>query len=304
MNIFITGGMGFVGKKLTRRLIREGHSVTILERAFTGKGPVPEKAASIEADATLPGRWQERLADHDVLINLAGVSIFSRWSKKRKNDIYKSRIAITKNIADALARHKGRASLLLNASAVGYYGFHGDDKLDEASPPGEDFLASVCTDWEAAALAAEEHGIRVIPCRFGVVLGKGGGALEILARIFRLRLGSRLGSGNQWFSWIHEADLLEIFLFLLKSSAINGPINCTTPNAVTNRQLTAALNQALDRRSFVPPAPAFMIRLIMGEFGSFILKGQRAVPGQLTREGFTFKYPEIDSALNSLLRPG
>jgi len=303
MKIFITGGLGFVGTRITALLLRKGHRVTVIERNPRNKPAPPEGVSVIEADASRPGPWQEVLAGHDAVVNLAGVSIFSRWSRQKKEEIYNSRILITRNVADAMQAMKKKPITLVSASAVGYYGFRGNEKLTENDSPGDDFLARVCRDWEAEALKASKTGARVALCRFGVILGRKGGAMDILARIFRLRLGNRLGRGRQWFSWIHEDDLAEALLFVLEKRAISGPVNCTAPEPVTNRELTQALNDALGTFPLVPPAPGIALKIILGEFGSFLLKGQRAVPARLEEAGFTFRYPRIREALGAILPP-
>ncbi len=304
MKIFITGGLGFVGSKLTAALTAGGHGVTIVERN-PGNKPAPPKGVSvITGDASKPGPWQDAIAGHDAVINLAGVSIFSRWSKERKKEIYNSRVLITRNVADALKKIKGKKPDLLSASAVGYYGFHGDEMLSENDVPGEDFLALVCRDWEAEAMKAADAGSRVVITRFGVILDDSGGALDLLAKIFRWRLGNRLGSGRQWFSWVHADDLVAAFLFLLEKKTIRGPVNITAPVPVTNRELTRALNRALGTFPLVPPAPGLLLRLALGEFGSFLLRGQRAVPRRLLDLWFEFRYPDIDAALAGIFGNG
>lgn len=301
MKVFITGGLGFVGRKLSETLLKNGHTVTIVERNPRAK-PVPLQGVTvIAADASRPGAWQDALAEHDTIINLAGVSIFSRWSRQKKQDIVNSRLFITRNVVDAIKKRKGKPTFLLSTSAVGFYGFHGDEKLTESDIPGEDFLATLCREWEAEAMKAEAYGARVVITRFGIVLGTEGGALGILTRLFRFRLGNRLGRGLQWFSWIHQDDLVSIFLFLLKKKSIRGPVNCTAPNPVTNRDLTKALNRALGTFPLVPPAPGFLLAMVLGEFGDFLLKGQRALPFRLLDSGFVFKFPHIDQAFSDIL---
>lgn len=303
MKIFITGGLGFAGTTITAMLLREGHAVTVMQRSPVKKTAPPPDVTIIAGDARMGGAWQDALAEHDAVINLAGVSIFSRWNRRKKEDIYDSRIRITRHVADAIKKSGKKTINLISASAVGYYGFHGDEELTEKDPPGGDFLARVCRDWESEAMAAEAYGARVVITRFGVILGRGGGALDILTRLFRMRFGNRLGSGRQWLSWIHEADLASAILFLLEDASIRGPVNCTTPNPVTNAMLTKALNRALGTFPLVPPAPAFVMKAAMGEFGDFLLKGQRAMPGRLEEASFPFRYPAIDAALADLLRP-
>jgi uncharacterized protein (TIGR01777 family) len=302
MNIFMTGGTGFVGTTMTRKLVLQGHKVTVLTRSLKNKDfQLPRGVYYIEGDPTRSDAWQRSMADHDAVINLAGQSIFKRWNSKTKKAIRDSRVLTTQNLVDALSARKGKETVLLSTSAVGFYGFCGDEDLDEASPGGNDFLASVTNEWEAAALEAEKHGIRVILCRFGTVLGSSGGALNQLVPLFKKGLGSPLGGGKQWFSWIHEQDLVNVYLFLLEKRNISGPINCTAPEPVRNREFTIALGKALGRPTFMPAVPGFFIRLAMGEFGSVLLNGQKVLPKRLVDMGFDFQFSNIKQALEDLL---
>ena len=301
MKIFMTGGTGFVGTTLIKRLTQEGHQVTVLTRASPEESPLPKGASYLEGDPTEKGAWQESAAEHDVIINLAGASIFRRWSKRAKETIRDSRIQTTQNLVEALAARKGKETLLLSTSAIGYYGSHEDEELVEESPPGEGFLASLAQEWELEALKSEAYGARVALLRFGIVLGKNGGALRQMIPIFSLCLGSSLGSGEQWFSWIHEEDLASIYLHLIRQKDISGPINCTAPHPVRNMDLTRALGQAMGKPTFLPAVPGFILRMIMGEFGSVLLEGQRVLPKRLLDTGFQFNFPEIKEALEDLL---
>ncbi len=303
MNVFITGGLGFIGRGLAERLAAAGHGVTLLDRSPAQGERLPDGVSVIPADASSPGSWQDAVAGHDAVINLAGASIFTRWSPGAKKRIHDSRIFVTRNLVDALKRNRDSSVTLISASATGYYGYHGDEELTETDPPGDDFLAGVCREWEAEAMKASESVSRVVIPRFGVVLGSGGGAISVLGRIYRLRLGARLGTGAQWFSWIARDDLASAIIFLMDKQSISGPVNCTSPNPVTNRDLTRALNRAMGTFSLVPPAPAFVLKAVLGEFGDFLLKGQRVLPGRLTREGFSFSLPGIDQALASIFVP-
>jgi uncharacterized protein len=304
MKVFITGGLGFAGTTITGALLRKGHRVTVIERNPGNKPAPPEGVSVIAADASKPGPWQDVLAGHDAVINLAGVSIFTRWSGIKKEEIYNSRVLITRNVVDAIQKRKKGTIKLISASAVGYYGYRDDEKLSENDSPGGDFLARVCRDWESEALRAEDSGSPVVITRFGVILGRNGGAMDILTRIFRLRIGTRLGTGRQWFSWIHEDDLASAIAFLLEHKTIRGPVNFTAPNPVTNRELTRELNSALGTFPVVPPAPGFLLKMVMGEFGGFLLKGQRAIPSRLAEANFKFKYPHIREALAALFTSG
>jgi uncharacterized protein len=300
MKILITGGTGFVGTRLTARLVREGHRVTVLSRS--GKGP--EKAAAgihyLHGDPTRSGPWQDALAEQDAVINLAGASIFSKWTDEHKRAIRESRVSTTRNIVERIPVPLEKKFLLFSTSAVGYYGFSGDEVLSEDAPPGDDFLARIAVEWEREAFKAEEKGSRVVITRFGIVLGEKGGALSQMIPLFRKYIGGPIGSGRQWFSWIHIEDLAEAFVFLLNRPEISGPVNLCSPDPVRNRNLAEALGRALHRPSFLP-APAFMVKLVLGEFGSVILEGQRVIPRKLLDARFVFKYPDIDQALQDII---
>ena len=302
MRFFITGGTGFVGSTVCRELLGRGHHVSVLTRDLSKAKALPKEINVVEGDPTKKGQWQEKVAAHDVVINLAGSCIFTRWTKKAKKVIRDSRLQSTRNVVDALSSRTREDTLLLSTSAVGYYGFRGDEELSEDSPPGEDFLAILARDWERAAYEAEKYGVRVITCRFGIVLGKSGGALARMVKPFRMGMGARLGGGEQWFSWIHEQDLASIYLFLALKQNISGPINCTAPEPIRNKDLTKALADVSNKPLFMPPVPGFILRIMMGEFGSVLLKGQRVVPKRLMAMGFRYRFPTIDKALEDLLK--
>ena len=301
MKIFITGGTGFVGTYLTKDLTAQGHQVTLLTRAIKPGRALPAGAAFLEGNPLQPGSWQKSVPEHEAFINLAGASIFSRWTDLAKKEMRESRLLTTRNLVSALAERKGLETLLLSTSAIGYYGFHEDEEIFEETPPGTDFLAQLCRDWEAEAQKAEGFGVRVIRCRFGIVLGERGGALDQMIPLFKKGLGSPLGSGRQWFSWIHQQDLTRIILFLLEKNEVSGPINCTAPQPVPNKELTHVLAEVLGRPAFLPAVPGFMLKLIMGEFGDVLLKGQRVLPRKLESLGFQFHFPTLKEALGNLL---
>jgi len=297
MKIFITGGTGFVGKTLTQKLVEQGHQVTVLTRKIA-KDQSPKKGITLlEGDPTKAGDWQKQVAEHEVFVNLAGVSIFRRWTNNTKLMIRDSRILTTKNLVEALKDREGKETTLISTSAVGYYGFHEDEELDENNSSGDDFLASLCKDWETAALQAERFGIRVLICRLGIVLGSQGGALEQMLPLFKMGFGSPLGSGDQWFSWIHEQDLVNIYLFLIGHKDLAGPVNCTAPGPVTNREFTKILGEALGKPTFMPALPGVILRLVKGEFGNVLLKGQKVFPRKLVGAGFDFQFPNIRNAV-------
>ncbi len=296
----MTGGRGFVGRVLLPVLRAAQHEVTILTRAHPVAGQADPGVTWVTGDPVSPGAWQSRLIDHDAVINLAGATIFSRWSSGARRHIYESRILTTRNIAAALDAPSRRVALLLNASAVGFYGSHARDVLDELRPQGRGFLAEVTGDWEKEALRAAESGVRVVLCRFGIVLGREGGALPRMSAVFRRGGGARFGRGDQWVSWIHSRDLADAVLHLMKTPALEGPVNLTAPHPVTNAELTRCLNRSLHRRPLFPVVPGILLRLALGRFADTLLQGQRVLPERLLRSGFAFSFPTLEAALADL----
>jgi uncharacterized protein (TIGR01777 family) len=289
MNAVIAGGTGFLGSALARSLRADGHHVTIISRRPHG----PEQAA-----------WTDRsaLEGTDVVVNLAGTSLDSgRWTDARKAEILHSRVEATEAIVKRMSEVSRRPAMLLNQSAVGFYGAHGSETLTEESPPGSDFLASVCVAWEAAAMKAAWM-TRVVLLRTGLPLDASGGALPRLALPFRFFAGGRLGSGEQYCSWIHIHDWVRLVRWAIEQPGINGPLNATAPAPASNRELADALGRALRRPAFAP-APAFALRLLLGEMAdALILSGQRVLPAKATRSGFEFRYPDLESALQEIYR--
>lgn len=302
MKVFITGGTGFVGSHLTQQLTAQGFQVTLLTRSIKPGRFLPRGAAYLEGDPTQSGSWQHEAAGHEIFINLAGASIFQRWTEEYKITLRESRILTTRNLVQALSLEKGGGKVLISTSAVGYYGFHLDEELDEETPAGTDFLALLARDWENEAVKAEEWGVRVIRTRFGIVLGEKGGALDQMTSLFSKGLGSRLGNGRQWFSWIHQQDLSDALLFLINQKELAGPVNCTSPYPVQNLDLTRLLGEVLRKPVLLPSTPGFMLRLILGEFGNVLLKGQRVLPRKLISRGYSFRFPLLKDALNDLLK--
>jgi uncharacterized protein len=301
MRIFITGGTGFVGSYLTRRFTDFGHEVTVITRSVRSGQALPQGAVFLEGNPGKPGPWQKRVAEHDVIINLAGRSIFSPWTAKVRREILESRVLTTRNVVEAL-KAGGEGKLLLSTSAVGYYGNSTNDSvLDESSPPGDGFLAEVGKAWEEEARRGEQFGARVVRCRFGIVLGRDGGALETMVPAFRYYLASPLGSGRQWFPWIHLEDIFGIMSFVGEHPNLSGPINCTAPQPVRNREFTEVLAKALKKWVILPAVPAFLLRTLLGEFGSVLLDGQRAFPKRLLDSGYDFRFPTLEQALRDLI---
>lgn len=298
MKVLITGGLGFIGTQLSAYFLQQGDEVTVVARSREPKQYVPKGVKYVSGDTTLEGSWQEEVPVQDVMINLAGASIFTRWNEKGKRLIYESRVLTTRNLVEALA--EGKRTVLCSTSAVGYYGFRVDEELTEENGPGDDFLAGVCVDWEKEARKAEAKGARVVIARFGLVLGKTGGVLGEMIPLFKRFIGGPLGSGCQWVSWIHMKDLLRAMSFVIEKREIHGPVNFCSPDPVKNEEFANGLGKVLRRPSFFR-APAFMIRLVLGEFGSFMLKGQRVLPTVLLKHGYRFRYPEIEKALSEVV---
>jgi uncharacterized protein (TIGR01777 family) len=304
VKIFITGGTGFFGSILTEALSKRGHHITVLTRTLKQQHSALQGMTFLEGDPTHPGAWQDRVTEHETIINLAGATIFCHWNKKAKERIRNSRILSTQNLVNSFRKLRGETTALLSASAVGFYGFRGEERVDENSPSGEDFLAALCADWEKEAEKARDFGVRVTLCRFGIILGGKGGALALMRKVFSSYLGSRLGNGKQWFSWIHEQDLARIFLYLLEEKQLEGPINCTSPHPVRNKELTRSMSKVLGRPVILPPVPGFVLRVMLGEFAQTLLKGQRVVPRRLLEEGFPYQFPHLEDAIKNILSPG
>ena len=289
MKAVIAGGTGFLGSALAASLRGDGHHVTIMSRRPRG----PDQVG-----------WTDRSAldGADVVVNLAGTSLDSgRWNASRKVEILDSRVQATESIVTAMSEVSRRPSLLVNQSAVGFYGAHGSEALTEESPPGSDFLASVCVAWEAAAMKAAWM-TRVVVLRTGLPLDAAGGALPKLALPFRFFAGGRVGSGKQYWSWIHIDDWVRMVRWVIENPDVEGPLNATAPTPATNTELAGALGRALRRPAFAP-APAFALRLLLGEMAdALILSGQRVLPAKATRGGFEFRYPDLDAALQQIYR--
>lgn len=294
MKILITGGSGFVGSRLTERLLDRGDKVTIVGRSPEKQAHMPTGVKYLSGKTTRHGAWQEAVAEQDALVNLAGASIFKRWTSRIKQQIYESRILTTRNLVEAIPENTD--TVLCSTSAVGYYGFRGDEPVTENDDPGDDFLARLARDWEREALKAEDKGARVVLMRFGIVLGGNGGALDQMLKAFKSYVGGPIGNGRQWFSWIHMEDLVSAILFAIDRKQLSGPANFCAPTPVTNKELARALGKVLGRPAFMP-TPGFALKAIMGEFGSVLLEGQRVQPTKLQEQGFDFQYMDLEHAL-------
>ncbi len=298
MKILITGGTGFVGSCLTNTLLQRGDEITVIGSSSAKNLESGSNLHFIQADTSKEGEWQNSVGGQDVIVNLTGRTIFNLWSASYKEKIYSSRVDTTRNIVTALPQETD--IILLNTSAAGFYGDSGENERDESCPPGNDFLAEVCQDWEKEARAAEEKGARVAIMRFGVVLGKQGGAIATMKTPFKLGMGGSIGSGKQWFPWIHVDDLVAAILFLIDSSDLSGVFNFTAPDSVRQKEFARALGRAVNRPTFMP-TPAFVMKSLLGEFGQTLLMGQKVIPKALQERGFVFKYPQLKDALQEIL---
>ncbi|HEY8416956.1 MAG TPA: TIGR01777 family oxidoreductase [Limnochordales bacterium] len=299
MRIVIAGGTGFIGRALVPKLVERGCTVTVLTRQ------APTAAHRLLRAPVTVVQWRPTdppdpglVEGADAVVNLAGATIARRWTPAARRLILESRVQVTTALVEAIRRAAAPPRVLVNASAVGFYGPRGDEPVTEADGPGSDFLAQVCLAWEAAAGAAQAAGVRVVLLRTGLVLGRGG-ALSRMRVPFLFFVGGPLGSGRQWVPWIHMDDVTGLIAFSLENKALQGPVNGTAPNPVRNREFAAVLGRVL-RRPAVVPTPAFLLRWVLGEMSSMLLTGQRAVPAAALRAGYSFRFPTLEPALRAI----
>ena len=298
MKIALTGGSGFIGTALTRKLIKEGHEVVVYDRIAP---KVIDPLVSFVSVNLAENAAPDSLATSDAIVHLAGVSIYDRWTESYKKLILSSRIASTRSIIECCRRANHKPDVFVCASAVGYYGDQGETMLDENGQAGEDFLAGVCKSWEYEASQIESLGIRRVSIRTAIVLGPGGGMMSKLVPLFIWGLGGRLGNGRQWFSWIHIDDLVNSYYQAIMNRELSGPMNASAPEPITNRQFTKELAQALHRPAFWI-VPAWILRIILGEFARAVLGSTRVVPTKLLGQGFVFNYPTIGEAFRGMFK--
>ncbi|HEY6105292.1 MAG TPA: TIGR01777 family oxidoreductase [Anaeromyxobacteraceae bacterium] len=296
MRVFVTGATGLIGRALCRSLLEDGHAVLALSRQEAPRG-LPAGVQPVRGDPAVPGEWQETLAGCDACLNLAGEPVSGRWTASRKRAIRDSRVLATRNVA-AVVADRG-PSVLVNGSAIGFYGPRGDEDLDESAPPGSDFLGRTCLEWEGAAAPAAKRA-RVVLARTGIVLAKEGGALSAMALPFKLFAGGPIGDGSFWQSWIHLADEVGLMAWALREGRVSGPLNATAPAPARNRDLARALGRALHRPSFLS-APALAVRAILGEMAEVVVSGQRVLPAKALALGYRFRFPGLEAALADLL---
>lgn len=304
MRIFITGGTGLVGTKLVREMKVRGHTPVLLTRRPSAAKDLA--AEVVEGDPNEAGSWQDAIDSCDAVINLAGEGIMNRrWNDEFKKLLRDSRINTTRNVVAALAKNPKRADgspkVLVNASAIGIYGPHGDEELDERTLAANDFLGGLCAEWEQQASAAVSAGVRTVMGRIGIVLDKEGGALKKLLLPFKLGGGGPVASGKQYMSWIHWSDVVGLLLFAVETACAQGPMNITAPNPKTNKEFGKALGRALGRPAFLW-TPGFALRVMLGERALLVTQGQRVLPKAAQGWGYQFQFPELDAALADLLK--
>jgi uncharacterized protein len=303
MHVLIAGGTGFIGTALVTSLVAGGHNVSILTRSRSGSiHPSGGAVRFLSLDGKEIGLDPRGIENVDAIVNLAGVSIGSgRWTAARKEAILASRRDTTRALREFSARLAHRPSVLVNSSGVGYYGSVPDGEVREDHPPGGDFLAHVCKVWEDEAQAFSELGMRVVRLRFGVVLGSGGGALQRMILPFRFGIGGPIGSGRQWFPWIHLDDAVGLIHFALSRGELSGAVNASAPQSVTSRDFARALGAVMHRPAMVR-VPAAILKIALGEMAEMLLTGQNAVPARAVALGYRFRYPTLAGALNDIVR--
>jgi len=305
MKIAIAGATGFVGRRLVEQLQAENHSLLVITRNTTFARTVfPDTVfPNLEIIAytpSAPGAWQNAIATCDGVVNLAGAPIAEgRWTQERKRIISDSRKLTTQNIVEAIAQANPRPGVLVNASAIGYYGTSETATFDETSDPGQDFLAQVCQDWEMAAQQVVKASVRLVILRLGIVLGNGG-ALGKMIPPFKLFAGGPIGSGQQWFSWIHLDDVVQLILLALKHQEIQGVYNATAPNPVKMAELSQTMGNVMHRPSWLP-VPEFAIEALLGDGAILVLEGQKVLPKRTLASGFEYQYPNLLPALTEIL---
>lgn len=295
MKVFLMGGTGFIGNFLTNFFLERGWQVVLLVRNSSRLRAVPPGVEVVFGDATKEGEWQEKAPQADLVVNLVGETIFKRWTNEYKKKIWDSRILSTENVVASLRA----GQVLFNASAVGYYGDGGEAELTEESPKGKLYVSELCKVWEERALEGEKKGARVIVGRFGIVLGKGGGMLKTILPFFKLGLGGTLGSGKQWFPWIHIEDLARAVEFLFQREE-RGIFNITAPEPIRNRDMTKIIGKVLKRPTLFH-IPKFALRILYGELAEVIMASARVIPQRLLSLGFEFKYPHFEEAFKRSL---
>lgn len=293
MKILVVGGTGFVGRHLIRALLDRGDSVEVMSRS-------PNAATTTFGGRVRGVSYESPIEGYDAVVNLAGAGIADkRWSTDRKRELLESRTKTTAAVVKAIAASKAKPSVLVNASAIGYYGDRLDEELDEGSRPGIGFLPDTCVAWEREAEAVSASGTRLVLLRIGIVLGDGG-ALKKMIPPFKAFVGGKLGSGRQWMSWIHVDDLVKLVIHCITNPNVRGPVNGTAPAPVTNDRFSKTLGKVLGRPSFAP-VPGFALKLMLGEMAGMLLGGQKVLPRVALSSGFVFEHSTLESALDAVI---
>lgn len=307
MHIVIAGGTGLIGSRLVKSLAADDHQVFVLSRQPEKyKQALPTQVNLVQWDGKSAGDWVRYVDGADVIVNFAGENLAGegflpdRWTNEKKQKIRQSRSNSAYAIIEALKMAKNRPPVLLQSSAIGYYGPRGDERIVESSLPGDDFLGRVAVEWEDSTAEAETLGVRRIITRTGLIMADEGGPLERMVLPYKLFGGVYFGDGKQWWSWIHIEDELRALRFLMEHESASGPYNLTAPNPVTNREFGKILGKVMDRPSYMP-VPRFAMNLLVGEVATVVVHGQRVVPAKLLELGFSFKYPELKQALEEIL---
>lgn len=300
--IVVTGATGLIGRELIQRMAERGdYVIAFVRNPEDDRTKSPAAAEYVEWSADMrEGVWREKIDGADVVVNLAGAPIAQRWTDDVKRAIYDSRILGTRHIVEAIAAAKVRPGVLVNGSAVGFYGASAPNPVTEASPAGNDFLARLCVDWEYEAMRAGDLGVRTVTLRTGVVLDPEGGALQSLLTPFQLFVGGPIGSGSQPWPWIHREDELGLLLHAVDNPAVSGPLNGAAPQQINNRQFSTALGKALGRPSIFP-VPPFFLRILFGEGAVALTAGQKVLPEKAQKTGYVFRWLEIGPALEDLV---
>ncbi len=292
MKAVVTGGTGLVGSRLISALQKEGYAVTVFSRSAN-----PRKGITV-LPWPLTAEGKQAVAEASVVFNLAGAPVAQRWTEKARNEILESRTGTTDALVNALT---GSDTVLISASAIGLYP-EGNQELSEDNKPAQGFLANVVQAWEASAMRGTENGHRVVCLRIGLVLSPDGGALAKLLPLFKFGLGSPVGDGSHWQSWIHIDDLVAMMVFAAKNSTMSGAYNAVSPEPVSNKRLSKALAKALRKPFFLPPVPAFVLRLVFGRMSSIVLASQRVSSQRIRTAGFTFAHPTVEEAMHDLFK--
>ncbi len=301
MRVIITGGSGLIGRALVENLAKDGYEVIVLSRNPEAVKNLPKSAHAEKWDGQSAQGWGKFVDGAEAIVNLAGATISERWSNAQKKAIRESRVSAGKAIVEAVKAAEQKPEVVIQASAVGYYGPRGAEEITEEASVGHDFLSSVCKDWEASTAELDSMSLRRPIIRTGVVLSKDGGALPRMVLPIKMFVGGPLGSGKQYFPWIHLQDEVAAIRFLIENKNANGAYNLSAPQPLTNKEFTQAAGKVLGRPTFVP-VPAFVMQLMFGEMSTLLLDGQREIPQRLLKEGFEFKFVDAEAALRDVLR--